>query len=97
LAKHNTASQLLISKADADARQLANGEAIKIYNERGDGLPRVRWLPPAWRGVACGLNPGKLRAGTPIAVEPAGTSSRTSEFEAMVAQSPTFTAPMMLT
>ena len=35
LAKHNTAPQLWISKADADARQLANGDAIKIYNKRG--------------------------------------------------------------
>src|SRR5262249_36809032 len=36
LAKHNAAPQLWISKADADARQLSNGDVIKIYNERGE-------------------------------------------------------------
>jgi anaerobic selenocysteine-containing dehydrogenase len=35
LAKHNAAPQLWISTVDADARQLSNGDAIKIYNERG--------------------------------------------------------------
>jgi anaerobic selenocysteine-containing dehydrogenase len=36
LAKHNTGPQLWISRVDADARQLSNGDAIKIYNERGE-------------------------------------------------------------
>jgi anaerobic selenocysteine-containing dehydrogenase len=41
LAKHNAAPQLWMSKADADARQLANGDAIKIYNERGEFTARA--------------------------------------------------------
>jgi anaerobic selenocysteine-containing dehydrogenase len=36
LARHNPAPQLWISRFDADARQLSNGDAIKIYNERGE-------------------------------------------------------------
>jgi anaerobic selenocysteine-containing dehydrogenase len=54
LAKHNTAPQLWISRSDADARQLSNGDAIKIYNERGqfgakaqitdDVPPGVVWI-----------------------------------------------------
>jgi anaerobic selenocysteine-containing dehydrogenase len=36
VAKHNAAPQLWISRVDADARQLSNGNAIKIYNERGE-------------------------------------------------------------
>jgi len=36
LAKLNTAPQLWISRVDADARQLSNGDAIKIYNRRGE-------------------------------------------------------------
>jgi anaerobic selenocysteine-containing dehydrogenase len=61
LAKHNTAPQLWISPADADVRRLANGDAIKIYNDRGefaanayitDGLrPGVVWMRDGWVGL----------------------------------------------
>jgi anaerobic selenocysteine-containing dehydrogenase len=61
LAKHNSAPQLWMSKADADARQLANGDAIKIYNERGefrarahitdDVPPGVVWIRDGWVGL----------------------------------------------
>ena len=36
LAKLNAAAQLWISRVDADARQLSNGEGIKIYNGWGE-------------------------------------------------------------
>ena len=61
LAKHNAAPQLWISPADADARQLANGDAIKIYNDRGefaakacitnDARPGVVWIRDGWAGL----------------------------------------------
>jgi anaerobic selenocysteine-containing dehydrogenase len=61
LAKHNAAPQLWISKADADARQLSNGNVIKIYNERGefaakahitdDVPPGVVWIRDGWVGL----------------------------------------------
>jgi anaerobic selenocysteine-containing dehydrogenase len=61
LAKHNAAPQLWISRSDADARQLANGDAIKIYNERGefgawahitdDVPPGVVWIRDGWVGL----------------------------------------------
>ena len=38
---------------------------------------------------------GKIRAGTPIAIAPAGTSEMTKEFGAIVARSPMVTAPIM--
>jgi hypothetical protein len=39
---------------------------------------------------------GRIFAGTPIAVQPAGTSLITNELAATVASSPMVTAPMML-
>ena len=36
LAKHNAAPQLWISRVDAEARQLSNGDGIRIFNERGE-------------------------------------------------------------
>jgi anaerobic selenocysteine-containing dehydrogenase len=61
LAKHNTAPQLWISPADADARQLADGDAIRIYNDRGefaakacitdDVRPGVVWIRDGWVGL----------------------------------------------
>jgi anaerobic selenocysteine-containing dehydrogenase len=61
LAKHNAAPQLWISRSDADARQLSNGDAIKIYNERGefranahitdDVPPGVVWIRDGWVGL----------------------------------------------
>src|SRR5436190_246828 len=36
LAKHNTEPRLWISRADADARRLSDGDAIRIHNERGE-------------------------------------------------------------
>ena len=61
LAKHNAAPQLWISRIDADARQLSNGDAIKIYNERGelgarahitaDVPPGVVWIRDGWVGL----------------------------------------------
>jgi anaerobic selenocysteine-containing dehydrogenase len=60
LPKHNPAPQLWISRVDADARQLANGEAIRISNERGafsakacitdDVPPGVVWIRDGWAG-----------------------------------------------
>src|SRR5499433_1113801 len=61
LAKHNTAPQLWISRVDADVRQLSSGDAIKIYNERGefrakahvtdDVPPGVVWIRDGWVGL----------------------------------------------
>jgi anaerobic selenocysteine-containing dehydrogenase len=61
LAKHNTAPQLWMSPADADARQLADGDAIKIYNDRGEFAakacitnavrPGVVWIRDGWVGL----------------------------------------------
>jgi anaerobic selenocysteine-containing dehydrogenase len=61
LAKHNISPQLWISRADADARQLFNGDGIKIYNERGefaakahitdDVPPGVVWIRDGWVGL----------------------------------------------
>jgi anaerobic selenocysteine-containing dehydrogenase len=61
LAKHNPAPQLWISRVDADARQLSNGDGIKIYNERGefaatahitdDVPPGVIWIRDGWVGL----------------------------------------------
>ena len=61
LAKHNAAPQLWISRIDADARQLSDGDAIKIYNERGelaarahitaDVPPGVVWIHDGWVGL----------------------------------------------
>jgi anaerobic selenocysteine-containing dehydrogenase len=61
LAKHNAAPQLWISKVDADSRRLSNGDAIKIYNERGefgakahitdDVPPGVVWIRDGWVGL----------------------------------------------
>jgi len=61
LAKHNTAPQLWISRADAEARRLSSGDGIKIYNERGefgakahvtDDVPSgVVWIRDGWVGL----------------------------------------------
>jgi anaerobic selenocysteine-containing dehydrogenase len=61
LAKHNAAPQLWISSVDADVRHLSNGDAIKIYNERGefrakahvtdDVPPGVVWIRDGWIGL----------------------------------------------
>jgi anaerobic selenocysteine-containing dehydrogenase len=50
-----------MSRADADARQLSSGDAIKIYNERGesgamahvtdDVPPGVVWIRDGWVGL----------------------------------------------
>jgi anaerobic selenocysteine-containing dehydrogenase len=70
LAKHNTAPQLWISRVDADARQLSNGDAIKIYNQRGefgakayvtdDVGPGVVWIRDGWMGL------NHLTSGDPV-------------------------------
>ncbi|HLZ02785.1 MAG TPA: molybdopterin-dependent oxidoreductase [Bradyrhizobium sp.] len=61
LAKHNTAPQLWISPVDAQARRLADGDAIRIYNDRGefaatacitrDVRPGVVWIRDGWVGL----------------------------------------------
>src|SRR5262249_37869026 len=61
LAKHNAAPQLWISRVDAEARKLSNGDGIKIYNERGefgakahvtdDVPPGVVWIRDGWVGL----------------------------------------------
>jgi anaerobic selenocysteine-containing dehydrogenase len=54
-------AQLWISRVDAEARQLSNGDGIKIYNERGefgakahvtdDVPPGVVWIRDGWVGL----------------------------------------------
>jgi anaerobic selenocysteine-containing dehydrogenase len=61
LAKRNTAPQLWISRADAEARQLSSGDDIKIYNERGEFAARAHvtddvppgavWIRDGWVGL----------------------------------------------
>jgi anaerobic selenocysteine-containing dehydrogenase len=61
LAKHNPAPQLWMSRGDAEARHLSNGDGIKIYNERGefrakahitdDVPPGVVWIRDGWVGL----------------------------------------------
>jgi anaerobic selenocysteine-containing dehydrogenase len=61
LATHNTAPQLWISRSDAAARQVCDGDAIKIYNERGEFrakaqvtdnvLPGTVWMRDGWVGL----------------------------------------------
>jgi anaerobic selenocysteine-containing dehydrogenase len=61
LAKHNAAPQLWMSPADADVRQVADGDAIRIYNDRGefaakasitnDIRPGVVWIRDGWVGL----------------------------------------------
>jgi anaerobic selenocysteine-containing dehydrogenase len=61
LAKHNSAPRVWISRVDADVRQLSSGDAIKIYNERGefgakahvtDDVPQgVVWIRDGWVGL----------------------------------------------
>ena len=70
LARHNTDPRLWISRADADARQLSDGDAIKIYNERGefgarahvtdDVRPGVVWIRDGWVGL------NHLTSGKPV-------------------------------
>jgi hypothetical protein len=62
--------------------------------------PAVRSSGPA-EGTDAGLSlhrniTGRIFAGTPMAVQPAGTSLMTNELAATVASSPIVTAPMML-
>lgn len=63
------------------------------------GPARTQSPPPGEAGgrtPACRpLNLGRMRAGTPIAVCPAGTSDRTSELAAIIAPSPIVTGPRM--
>jgi anaerobic selenocysteine-containing dehydrogenase len=61
LAAHNAAPQLWISHADAAARQVCNGDVIRIYNERGEFQakaqvtdnvqPGVVWMRDGWVGL----------------------------------------------
>ena len=61
LAAHNLMPELWISGADAATRQLADGDKIKIYNERGEleakahvtdkVLPGVVWIRDGWVGL----------------------------------------------
>jgi anaerobic selenocysteine-containing dehydrogenase len=61
LAKHNVAPQLWISRADADARRLTDGDSVKIHNDRGafaakacitdDVRPGVVWMRDGWVGL----------------------------------------------
>jgi anaerobic selenocysteine-containing dehydrogenase len=61
LARHNAAPQLWISRVDADARQLSNGDEIKLFNERGefrakthvtdDMPPGAVWIRDGWVGL----------------------------------------------
>jgi anaerobic selenocysteine-containing dehydrogenase len=61
LAAHNVAPELWISRADAVARRVTDGDRIKIYNERGElaakahvtdkVLPGVVWIRDGWVGL----------------------------------------------
>jgi anaerobic selenocysteine-containing dehydrogenase len=61
LAARNLAPELWISAADAAARQVIDGDKIKIYNERGElgakahvtdkVLPGVVWIRDGWVGL----------------------------------------------
>jgi anaerobic selenocysteine-containing dehydrogenase len=61
LAKHNTEPKLWISRADATARQLSDGDAIKIHNERGEFGAKAHvtddlragtvWIRDGWVGL----------------------------------------------
>ena len=55
LAKHNAGPPLWISGSDSDARQLSNGDAIRIYNERGEFGAKRTLLTTCrrrWSGLA---------------------------------------------
>lgn len=70
LAKHDPQPVLWISPADAGARKLADGAAIRIYNERGsfpahaqvtEAIPAgVVWMRDGWEGM------NRLTAGSPV-------------------------------
>jgi anaerobic selenocysteine-containing dehydrogenase len=61
LAKHNTEPRLWISRADADARRLSDGDAIRIHNERGEFDAKAHvtgdvragtvWMRDGWVGL----------------------------------------------
>jgi anaerobic selenocysteine-containing dehydrogenase len=61
LAKHNIEPRLWISRADAVARQLSDGDAIKIHNERGEFAAKAHvtddlragtvWMRDGWVGL----------------------------------------------
>jgi transposase len=84
---------------DLDRSTLADSVAA-FRDDRSDLRNQTRTVspcPPHRRNL--GVIPsvaGRIRAGTPIAVVPAGTSSITRVFAAINAPSPMVTAPMML-
>lgn len=70
LAAHNPAPELWISGVDAAARQLSDGDEIRIYNERGElsakahvtdkVLQGVVWIRDGWAGL------NSLTSGDPV-------------------------------
>ena len=85
LAKHNAAPQLWISRVDADARQLSNRDAIKIYNEtgrvRGKGSRR-RQRPPR-----CGLDSRWMGRAQSPHIWRCGPNRRGSQFISVLGRS----------
>jgi len=92
LARRETEPQLWIAAADASARELADGAAIRIFNQRGELharahvtdriLPGTVWMRDGWPGL------NALTSGAPVlpdaAVDLFAFSAGQSTFDAMV-------------
>jgi anaerobic selenocysteine-containing dehydrogenase len=96
LARREPEPLLWIARADAQARQLADGAAIRIYNQRGELSARARvtdrippgtvWMRDGWPGL------NTLTDGAPVlpdaAVDVFAFSAGQSSFDAMVEVAP---------
>jgi anaerobic selenocysteine-containing dehydrogenase len=96
LARREAEPTLWIAPADAAARQLADGAAIRIFNERGDLMARARvtdripagtvWMRDGWPGL------NRLTAGAAVlpdgAVDLFAFSAGQATFDAMVEVAP---------
>jgi anaerobic selenocysteine-containing dehydrogenase len=92
LARRESAPTLWISPADAAIRQVADGAAIRIFNDRGDLLARARvtdripagtlWMRDGWPNL------NRLTTGAPVlpdvAVDLFAFSAGQATFDAMV-------------
>ncbi len=92
LAKRETHPALWISEADAVARDLADGDVIRVYNERGELNARAHvtdrmpagtvWMRDGWPGL------NSLTSGAPVLPDAAGDlfefSAGQAGFDAMV-------------
>jgi len=96
LARRETEPTLWISPADAAIRDVIDGAAIRVFNERGDLLARARvtdripsgtlWMRDGWPGL------NRLTSGAPVlpdaAVDLFAFSAGQATFEAMVEVAP---------